>query len=126
VFATAIYFHLSLPFAGLPFAWNPISRVHYEKFYMIDSSGLDYKHVMIKNDDSSVINKRSFKLIGDARVVIYNCNRFIIQATEVSRTFVALCTVKNSWLNFIIMVLHSKKDIFLNYPISPFKNVKTQ
>jgi hypothetical protein len=56
-FATAIYFHLSLTFAGLPFAWNPISKVHYEKFYQIDSSGLDYKQVMIANDDSSIINK---------------------------------------------------------------------
>ena len=35
----------------------------------------------IVNDDSSVVNKQSFKLIDDARVVIYDRNRFIIPAT---------------------------------------------
>ncbi len=44
-------------------------------------SGLYYIHVTIINDDSSVINKWSFKLIDDARVVIYDRNKFIIQAT---------------------------------------------
>ncbi len=42
------------------------------------SSGLCYKHMMIVNENSSIINK----LIDDARVVIYYCNMFIIQATE--------------------------------------------
>jgi hypothetical protein len=37
--------------------------------------------VTIVNDDPSVVNKRSFKLIDDARVVIYDRNRFIIPAT---------------------------------------------
>ncbi len=46
------------------------------------SSGLYYKHLTIVNYDSSVINKGSFKLIYDARVVIYNCNWLIIQATD--------------------------------------------
>jgi len=36
---------------------------------------------MIINDDSSIISKWSFKLINDPRAVIYDCNRFIIQAT---------------------------------------------
>ncbi len=35
----------------------------------------------IVNDDSSIVNKQSFKFIDDARVVIYNRNRFIIRAT---------------------------------------------
>ncbi len=43
-------------------------------------SGLYYKHVMIVNDNSSVISNWSFKLIDDAGVVIYDCNRLIIQA----------------------------------------------
>jgi hypothetical protein len=43
--------------------------------------GLYYKHVTIVNDNSSIINKRSFKLIDDARVIIYDRNRFIIRAT---------------------------------------------
>ncbi len=44
--------------------------------------GLYYKHVMIVNDDSSVVSKWSFKLIADPRVVIYDRHRFIIQATD--------------------------------------------
>jgi len=43
--------------------------------------GWYYKHVMIVNDDYSVISKWSFKLIDDHRVIIYDCHRFIIQAT---------------------------------------------
>ncbi len=46
------------------------------------NSGLYYKHVTIVNDDSIVVNKGSFKLIDNARGVIYNCNGFIIQATD--------------------------------------------
>ncbi len=49
---------------------------------MNESSGLYYKHVMIVNDDASVISKWSFKLIDDPRAVIYDCHRFIIQATD--------------------------------------------
>jgi len=41
---------------------------------------LYYKHVKIVNDDSSIINKWRFKLIDDAKVVIYDRNRFIKQA----------------------------------------------
>jgi hypothetical protein len=37
---------------------------------------------MIVNEDSSIINKWSFKLIDDACVVIYDHNRFIIQARD--------------------------------------------
>ncbi len=40
-----------------------------------------YKHLTIVKDDSSVISKGSFTLIDDPRVVIYDCHRFIIQAT---------------------------------------------
>jgi hypothetical protein len=43
--------------------------------------GLYYKHMMIVNDDFSFVIKWSCKLIDDARVVIYDRNMFIIQAT---------------------------------------------
>ncbi len=46
------------------------------------SCGLYYKHVTIVTDDSSIVNKWGFNLIDDARVVIYDLNRFIIQATD--------------------------------------------
>jgi hypothetical protein len=42
--------------------------------------GLYYKHIMIVNDDSCIINKWSLSLTDDAGVVINNCNMFIIQA----------------------------------------------
>ncbi len=48
--------------------------------YEYNTCGLYYKHVMTVNDDSSVINKWSFKLIDGARVIIYDRNRLIIQA----------------------------------------------
>ncbi len=42
--------------------------------------GLHYKHMMIVNDDSSVVIKWSFKLIDAARGVIYDRHMFIVQA----------------------------------------------
>jgi hypothetical protein len=42
-----------------------------------------YKHVVIINDDSSVISKEHLPLIDDALVVIYSGSVFIIQATAV-------------------------------------------
>jgi len=50
-------------------------------FYHIETSGLYYKHVMIINDDSRVVSKWRFKLIDDARAIIYDRNMFIMQAT---------------------------------------------
>ncbi len=41
----------------------------------------NYKHVTTINDNYSIINKWSFQFITDARVVINERNRFIIQAT---------------------------------------------
>ncbi len=46
------------------------------------SSGLYYKPMTIINDDSRVINKLETSLTDDARVVIYECNMFIVQATD--------------------------------------------
>ncbi len=45
------------------------------------SNGLYYKHVMIVNFASSGINKLKASLNDDARVIIYNCHLFIVQAT---------------------------------------------
>jgi hypothetical protein len=46
--------------------------------YSSESSGLYYKHMMIVYDNSIIISKWKLQLIDDARVVIYNCNMFII------------------------------------------------
>ncbi len=51
--------------------------------------GLYYKHLMIVNDDSSVISKWSFKLIDNPRVIIYDRHRFIIQATDLLNLAIA-------------------------------------
>ncbi len=44
-------------------------------------AGKYYKHSMIVNDDSNIINKFKASLTDDARVIIYNCDMFIVQAT---------------------------------------------
>ncbi len=41
---------------------------------------LYYKPMTIINDDSRVVNKLETSLTDDARVVIYNCCMFIVQA----------------------------------------------
>jgi len=43
--------------------------------------GLYYKHTMIVNYASSIINKLEVLLTDDARVIIYNRHVFIVQAT---------------------------------------------
>jgi len=50
-----------------------------------DSCGLYYKPIKIVNDNSSIINKLESSLNDDARVVIYDCHMFIVQATEFSK-----------------------------------------
>ncbi len=45
------------------------------------TSGQYYTHIININDDSSIICEL---LIGDGGVVIYDCNMFIIQATDIS------------------------------------------
>ncbi len=44
-------------------------------------SGLYYKPITIKNDDSSIVNKLETSLTDDARVIIYDHHMFIVQAT---------------------------------------------
>ncbi len=42
------------------------------------SSGLNYKHIMILNYNSSVVNKLGASLTDDARVIIYDRHMFIV------------------------------------------------
>ncbi len=46
----------------------------------IEISGLYYKPMTMVNDNSRVINKVETSLTDGARVVIYNCHMFIVQA----------------------------------------------
>ncbi len=55
-----------------------------KSFKSTDLIGMYYKQVTIVNDGSSIISKLNFKLIDNPRVVIYDRNRFIIQATACS------------------------------------------
>ncbi len=65
--------------------------------------GLYYKHIMIINDDSSVVNKWRVSRSDDTRVVIYNRNMFIIQATALSRE-----------LNFFFFFLKTRTILMQN------------
>jgi hypothetical protein len=51
------------------------------KLLWVKSCGLYYKHITIINDDCSIINKWRVSRSDDTRVVIYDCNMFMIQAT---------------------------------------------
>jgi hypothetical protein len=57
------------------------------KSFIVQAS--NYKYIMIVNYDSSVVNKFGASLTDNARVVIYDCHMFIVQATDLS-TFKAL------------------------------------
>jgi hypothetical protein len=57
-----------------------LKNLNYTK--QVPSSGLEYKHVMIINDDSSIVIKFSFKLIDATRGILYDRHMFIVQATE--------------------------------------------
>ncbi len=48
---------------------------------ILESSGLYNKHITIINDDSRVISKWQVSLIDDARVIIYDHEMFITEAT---------------------------------------------
>jgi hypothetical protein len=49
----------------------------------ISASGLYNKHFMTVNDDSSIVKKIEASLTDDARVVIYDLHKFIVQATAI-------------------------------------------
>jgi hypothetical protein len=53
----------------------------------LTTCGLYYKPMMIVNNDSRVVNKLETSLTDDARVIIYNCPMFIVQATVLGLRF---------------------------------------
>ncbi len=50
----------------------------------VGSCSLYYKPMAIVNDDARVINKLEASLTDNARVVIYDCHMFIVQATSLT------------------------------------------
>jgi hypothetical protein len=53
-----------------------------KKALVLLTSGLYYEPMKIVNDASRVINKLETSLTDDARVVIYDCHMFTVQATD--------------------------------------------
>ncbi len=92
----------------------------------------------IVNEDSSVISKWSSKLIDDARVVIYNRNMFIIQATardfwpashsihlSVSQLFqLIFCLTHKYWIR-LERFSTSLLQTFLNYGLKNYNNIRS-
>jgi hypothetical protein len=61
----------------------------------------------IVNDDSSIINKLETSLIDNARVVIYDCHMFIVQATY----FVSL--LRPNIIEGVRSTKHAKKACYI-------------
>jgi hypothetical protein len=60
--------------------------------------------MMIVNDNSSIINKLEASLTDDARVIIYDCHMFIVQAID--------CESCKKFVNAILLSLvQSRNDI---------------
>ncbi len=62
---------------GEQIKWNLWGKLAQEKYELLSQT------ITIVNDDSSIINNWHLSLTDDARVAIYDCNMFILQATGV-------------------------------------------
>ncbi len=71
--------HISLTFVMDIIAWHRQAHTNLE--LKTPTSGLFYKHITIVNYDFSIINKFTASLNDNARVIIYDCHMFIVQAT---------------------------------------------
>jgi hypothetical protein len=72
--------------------------------------GLYFKHITIVNDNSSIVNKWLVTLTDDTRVVIYDCNVFIIHATGLGLFF--LLRILSFFLSSLFPFLCQKKELF--------------
>ncbi len=56
--------------------------LEYQHFFLLgDICGLNYKHLTIVKDDPSTVNKFIYSHTDAARVIIYDHQMFIVQAT---------------------------------------------
>jgi hypothetical protein len=53
----------------------------------IDTCSLYFKHITMVNYDSSIVNKFGASLTDDARVVIYDFQKFIVEATGLHQPY---------------------------------------
>jgi hypothetical protein len=61
-----------------------VLQIYFDRHVMIvmsDTCGLYYKPMTIINEDSRIITKLETSLTDDARVIIYDSQMFIVQAT---------------------------------------------
>ncbi len=75
--------------------------------------GLYYKHLKIVNDNSSIVGKWNFKLIDDARAIIYDCNILIIQATDHYPIL-----VKDEYLASLLRIIYMKQPKSVRFLLS--------
>ncbi len=73
------------------------------------SSGLYYKHIMIVNDNSIVINKFVASLTDTAWVIIYDHHMFIVQATDSSTRLLSI------ELNLVIKALSPSSGMYYKH-----------
>jgi hypothetical protein len=91
--------------------------VKYEKnrnrfaFYPLVNWTQYYKHITIVNDNSGIVNKFETSLTDDARVIIYNRNMFIVQATDL---FIKIIT-NHRWITkYYLCSLHMHWEFLMN------------
>ena len=78
--------------------WHPLAKYQIftnNQLPVSATSGLYYKHIVIVNYNSSIINKFGASLIDDARVIIYDCHMFIVQET-VSKTLRLIVSLRTN------------------------------
>jgi hypothetical protein len=71
---------MNLPFINVSLIHDFVVMLSFN--FTLKTSGLYYKPMMIVHDDSRVINKLEASLTDNARVIIYDCHMFIVQAKD--------------------------------------------
>ncbi len=70
---------------------------------------------MIVNDDSTAINKLEVSLTDDARVAIYNCHMFIVQASDGNDKKMNVKIIMWKYLNLLKPVIKLDIGFGLNH-----------
>ncbi len=74
-------------------------------FHEIYPNGLYYKRFMIVNDNSRIINKLGALIIDAAKIIIYDCHMFIVQATGVDLIKTLLAKIySNIFVRLVIFI----------------------
>ncbi len=71
---------INLPLIDLSLIHHFVVKLSFN--FTLKTSGLYCKPMAIVHDDSRVINKLEASLTDNARVIIYDCHMFIVQAKD--------------------------------------------